>query len=532
MKLHIKLSIFLCCMFLTTTLLFELIFKNYFLSDLKKQMGERALAVAKTISTSPYVLDAFQQENPSLLLQPYSLQVQKETDAEFVVIGNTQEIRYTHPRTDRIGHKMVGGDNTEVFKGKSVISESVGSLGPSLRGKAPIFDKVGNVIGVVSVGFLIKDINSHLSFYEQSWFKFSIIILALGIIASFFISIQVKKALNGFEPEQIAQLYNEQQAILNSIREGIIAINRHGMITIINETAIRILHLANKEAIIGRHIDDVVPNSALTVTALTGDKQLNLETILCRQHVIVNHVPVYNKKGMLVGAVSSFRSKSEINKLTEELTNTRKYAEGLRAQTHEYSNKLYTISGLIQLESYQEALDFIMNESNTTQHLVQFITTKITEPTIAGLLLSKYNQAAEKKIDFQLYEESVLTHISSHIEKNDLLTIIGNLIDNAIDAVSQSENSQKCVAVCIIDSGDEIIIEVIDNGVGIPAHIQKDIFKIGFTTKETTSTRGFGLAIVQNTVHRLHGYINLSSKKGETIFTVIIPKIERGKNDE
>lgn len=149
------------------------------------------------------------------------------------------------------------------------------------------------------------------------------------------------------------------------------------------------------------------------------------------QEVVVNRVPVFNRKQEVIGAVASFRNKSELFRLAEELSQVKRFAEGLRAQTHEYSNKLYVISGLIQLESYQEAVEMISRESDVHQNLIQFIMREIPDPVIGGLLIGKYNRAQELKIQFEIDRESSFRDVPGWIDKDLLVTIIGNLADNA-----------------------------------------------------------------------------------------------------
>ena len=164
-------------------------------------------------------------------------------------------------------------------------------------------------------------------------------------------------------------MYTEKQAILQTIREGIIAVNRDGIITMVNRYALQLLQLPLSAKITGRHIEDVIPNTRLNEVVRTGQAEFDHEMLIGDHDVIVNRVPIVSRKHGVTGAVSSFRSKSELYRLAEELSQVKRFAEALRAQTHEFSNKLYVISGLIQLESYQEAVDLISKESDVHQKL-------------------------------------------------------------------------------------------------------------------------------------------------------------------
>ncbi|MBO9128793.1 sensor histidine kinase [Bacillus sp. 165] len=522
MRLHYKLIILICSLLIVVIVLFELIFQSMLQNNLKHEMGVRALAVAQTISNMPEIKEAFYTANPSQIIQPITEEIRKKTKAEFIVVGNRDEIRYSHPITERIGKKMVGGDNALVFQGKEIVSESIGSLGRSLRGKAPVFDGKGEVIGVVSVGFLTEDIEKKIEHYRQKLLYITVFIILGGIGGALLIAYSVKKAIFGLEPREIAHLYQEKQAILESIHEGIIAINQKGIVTMANAASLKLLGVSNAE---GKHLVDILPRSRLLNVVETGHAEFDQESIIGDNVVVVNRIPIYNNQNQISGAVASFRNKSELKRLTEELSHIKKYAEGLRAQTHEYSNKLHTISGLIQLESYQEVIDFITKESDVTQNLMHFIMKKIPDPIVGGLLLGKFSRANELKVELEIEEDSTFADIPSSINRDSLVTIIGNLIDNAMEAVIGNKSGQKKVKVFLTDLGEDLIIEVEDTGKGIDKEYEEHIFEIGFTTKKDSKNSGFGLALVQQAVTQMQGYIIFSENEyGGTTFTVAIPK--------
>lgn len=526
MKLQSKLILIICSLILFVTLFLELLFQHMLSVTLKEQIGLRALGVAEAVASSPTVKNAFKEAEPSKMIQPYAEEVRRKTGAEFVVVGNTEGIRYSHPIPERIGKKMVGGDNDAALSGKAVVSEAVGSLGPSIRGKAPIFDDDGNVIGLVSVGFLIEDIHAITWPYQWRVLMTGIVALTLGAIGSIAIARGVKKAIHGLEPKQIGLLYQEKQAILEAIREGIVAINADGMITMVNPTAMSILNVPEKE-MIGKHIFDIVPNSKLLEIIKTGKAEYDDEMLVGEQIVITNRIPIVDKSGVVIGAVSTFRNKSELYQLTQELAQVKSYAEALRAQTHEFSNKLYLISGLIQLEQYDEALELITKESNVQQNFIRFIMTEIPDPIIGGLLIGKFNRANELKITFDIHRESSFKDVPKKINRDSLVTIIGNVIDNAMESVLQNHQKERRVTVFLTDLGEDLIIEVEDTGPGIPKEICEKIFDRGFSTKAATG-RGYGLDLVKKALGTLNGYLTFDTfPEGGTIFTIVIPKYKK-----
>jgi two-component system, CitB family, sensor kinase len=524
MRLHTKLMLGIFILIILIGGIFEITFKNIMESNLKHEKGTKALSVAQSISNMPEIQKAFSSSDPAAIIQPLAEKIRKQVGAEFIVIGNRNEIRYSHPDPNRIGQKMVGGDNARVFKGESVISESIGTLGPSLRGKAPIIS-AGKIIGVVSVGYLQTDIEKEVAKIRSKIFITTMIILLGGLLAALLISLNIKRAIFGLEPKEIAWMYQEKHAILESIHEGIIAIDTDGRITVVNETAYKILSVPSDVLLRGRRIDDVLKNTHLYEVVRTGQAEYDRELTISDEVFLVNRIPIFNKKEEVIGAVASFRNKSELSNLMQELSHVKAYAEGLRAQTHEYSNRLYTLLGLIQLGSYKEAIDFISKEVDVTQGFISFLMKEIPDPIIAGFILGKASLSSELKINFTIDRESSFSDVPEEISRDALVTIIGNLVNNAFEAVRENEKEQKKVSLFLTDLGKDLIIEIEDNGKGIDTSMGEQIFQAGFSTKSRHSNAGIGLSLVKESIRVLGGNITFSTQEGEgTIFTVAIPK--------
>lgn len=518
------------------TLLFVIIialtfsFERMLVNTLQKNVGASALKIAKTVALMDVIRDAFDEENPAAIIQPIVEKVRMETDAEFIVVGNREGIRYAHPLPDRIGKEMVGGDNGPVLNGESIISEAVGSMGPSLRGKTPIYDEHNQIIGIVSVGILLEDIHESAATYRNAMILFAAIALMIGCGGAIAIANGVKRSIHGLEPKEIGLLYQEKRAILETIHEGIIAINTEGIITLANQTAIKLIDpLEREEEIAGKPIRDVIPESRLQEVIQSGEAQFDQELVINGSMVVANRLPIFDRQHQVVGAVSSFRNKSELLRLTEELTQVKRYTEALRSQTHEYSNKLYTIYGLIQLESYQEAMDIITHETDVHQNLIHFLLREIPDPMLGGILIGKFNRANELKVSLEIDKRSSFKDIPGDIGRNHLVTIIGNLLDNALEAVLAADRDHREVKAYLSDAGDDLLIEIEDNGVGIAENDARHLFEVGFSTKGENN-RGFGLANVNQAVKQVRGTISFQSRSPEgTVFTVKIPK---GKGKE
>ncbi|KIL35948.1 histidine kinase [Cohnella kolymensis] len=523
MKLQTKLILLMCTLTFILLVAVSVTFQEMWSTSYKNQIGSKALNLAKTVASIPELKSAFHDPNPAATIQPMVDEIRKQTDAEFIVVGNRDGIRYSHPIASRIGQSMVGGDNGPVFLGQSIVSQATGTLGLSLRGKTPIFNERHEVIGVVSVGFLIEDINKQAYQFRNTIIAIALVALLLGAAGAAIIANNVKRSIMGLEPEDIGRLYQEQEAVLESIHEGIITVDKKGVITLVNQNALSILGTEDKSEIIGRPISELVPYMTPPEAIQKGLAEFDSELVVGGNVVVVNRLPVKDRNGTVIGAVSSFRNKSELYLLTQQLSQLKQYADGLRAQTHEYSNKLHTISGLIQLESYREAIDFITRESDTQSDLLKLITKEIPDPIIGGLLIGKINRARELKIRLNIDEGSTFKDVPPSIDRNQLVTILGNLLDNAMEAVLANDKD-KHVNILLTDLGQDLIVEIEDNGPGIPAEWWDRIFEVGFSTKNGEK-RGLGLALVSRAVEQLGGLIeHHPGQTAGTRFFVAIPK--------
>lgn len=491
---------------------------------IEQQLGIRALSIAKTTAERPDVRAGFELENPTEALQPIAEAVRMQTGAEYVVIGNREGIRYAHPVVDRIGKKMVGDDNERaLLLGESYISEATGSLGPALRGKAPIFDEQGEIIGVVSVGYLNEDISSMFFQYVDNISYIVLLAIALGIIGSSVLARNIKKELFNLEPAEIANLFTERNALIESVREGIIMVDAKGIITTVNPAAYDTLSIPGQTELIGRTIQEVLPNTLLPKVLETGERHLDRPMEIHGKKVIVNRVPILSDD-QIIGAVSTFRLKSEIDQLSMELSQVKRYTEALRAQTHEYNNFLYTISGLIQLQSYDEALSLIHDETAEHQSLIQFVTKRLQDPFLGGIVIGFFNRAKELKVRFLLDEDSNLKELPGHLEKTHFVSIIGNLMTNAFEAIESLPEEKRIVRLFILDNGEEILFEVEDSGNGIADEVLSYLFQKKVSTKDVED-RGYGLMKVAENVEDLSGSITLEKGDlGGALFIISIPK--------
>jgi len=493
---------------------------------LEDQIGKRALQVSRTVAQIPLVKQRIVKEHPEGYLQSLAEQIRREVGAEFIVIGNRDGIRFSHPITDRLGKKMVGGDNAPALeRGESYVSRAVGTLGPSIRGKVPIFAEDGSIIGVVSVGYLQENVRGIIYDQQLKVGALEGVLVVFGILGAVSISNRFKRAIFGLEPEQIARLLTERETIIDSIREGIVAIDREAKVTVVNRQAIEILGKDSEAQVIGQPIRNVLPGAKLSRILSGGEQRHDQELEVNDAIMLINTVPML-EKGEITGAVASFRRRDELDILAKQFSQVKEYSEMLRAQTHEYSNKLHTIAGLIQTDHNREALDLICQETAGYQGLIAFLAKAVPYPVLAAFIIGKYNHAQELRIDFEIDPDSQLKDVPSELSREKLVTILGNLIDNAFDAALQGGNQTK-VKLSMTDVGNDLVFEIEDSGTGIPTERSEQIFKRGFTTKQ--NDRGQGLYLVEKALKDLGGQITLgNSDLGGALFSVFIPK--RGKN--
>ena len=491
-------------------------------SILEEYIGRNALNVSKTVSLTTVVHEGLKNKN-STQIQLYAESVRKATGARFVVVGDHEGRRYSHPVPERIGKLMVGGDNPRALeRGEAYVSKAVGTLGPSMRGKVPIFANSGKVIGVVSVGYLQETVESVTEGYLQRVLLWVFGLFLFGGIGTWLIARNVKQSIFGLEPVEIARLFRERNAILDSIREGVVAINDKGQVTMLDHEAAKILKIP-PESGIGTSIESILPQTRMLEVLKSGEEQFDQEMIIGGIEVIVNRVPIW-QNGRVAGVVSSFRRKDEIDRMAQELTQIQEYSEVLRTQTHEYSNKLHTLAGLIQLGSHQEALDLIGRETSGYQELLGTLAETVPEPLLSAIILGKYNRAQELRINFQLDPESRMIDIPKKINREKIVTILGNLLENALEAAQENTSGKRTVLLSMTDFGNDLIFEVEDSGPGIEDESVDLSLQHGFTTKSGTG-RGIGLSLVHENLKYLGGHLTVvHSSLGGMRFTIYIPK--------
>lgn len=523
MKLQTKLTILIIIVVFISISIIIFFVASWMTKNIKSTSKTNVMNVAEMVANSREVIDALGKKDPDKIIGPYiENQLKSLDEIEYIIVVDNEGMRYSHPNANMIGQKFVGGDESRVVKeGDVYISEAIGTLGRSLRAFVPIYNGEKNKeIGFVCVGMLTKSIEQSEHMAILYIILISIGSLAVGIVGAFILSNNIKNTLLGLEPEEITNLYNEKIGILDAIYEGLIAIDNNGNITLVNDSALNILHYENeidKSSIIGRNIDEIFPTTNLVKVLDEGKCKFEEEQKINNTVIMTNKIPIKDRD-KVIGAIATFRDKTEVTRLAEELTGVKKMAWSLRAQNHEFMNKLHTISGLIQLEEYDEALQFISNVAKNRNNISSILTKKIKDPSLSAILFSKYNKAEENRIKFNIDESSKISKLPKFMDSEDMVSIVGNLIENSLDAVDNDGSGE--VYIKIIQYSELIEIKISDNGPGIKDEYMDKIYEQGFTTKE--GQRGHGMYIVKQIIDRANGKIELKVNNGVN-WNIVIP---------
>ena len=486
-------------------------------NQLDRESGKQSLAIARSVSQIPEVRAAFTTPHPERIINPIAERIRIRTDAAFVVVANERGIRYSHPDPAKIG-EMISTDPSEVLSGREYVGVQTGTLGRSVRAKVPIRDKRGGVIGLVSVGILEDAVGAQLRNDLPVLLIPPLIGLGLGVLGSILLARRIKRQTFGLEPSEISTLLEQREAVLHGIREGMVATDPAGRVILVNDEAKRLLDL--DDSVVGSPFADVLPPGHVR-DVVDGSVDGPDQVVLVNDRVLVaNRMPV-TVRGRNVGAVVTLRDRTELEVLLRELNDVRSLADALRAQEHEFSHRLHVIAGLLELGRYDDAAGYISKSSLVHQELVASVIESVGEPTLAALLLGKAAVASERGIELRVTEDSRLPE--GYGDPRDLVTVVGNLVDNALDSVASVGGGS--ISVTLRDEPEGVIVQVRDSGPGVEPEFVDEIFRDGFTTKVANGTgrRGLGLALVSQTVRRREGgYVTVENDSG-ALFTAFLP---------
>jgi two-component system CitB family sensor kinase len=482
---------------------------------LDQQYEQRALGIATTVAQLPEIRSALPDRDPHRAIQALAEQVRRRTGASYVVVVDRTGLRYSHTNPALIGQRVE--EPVVALDGHGHTGIDNGSLGRSANGKAPVFGAGGAAIGEVSVGIPETAVAGRLHQELVAIGLYSALALGIGVAASWLLAHRIKRATFGLEVSEVASLLQEREAMLHGIREGVIGFDARGRVSVINAEAQRLLRLG--PAVTGRPVEQLVPAGRLRdllTGAVSGSDGVALTDDFL---LVVNRMPVV-LGGRDVGAVVTVRDRTEMEALIRELRSVNGLTAALRAQEHEYANRLHVMAGLLELGEDREAARYLAEISENSLARSEDLRSRVAPPMVAALLTAKITIAAEQGVRLTVAAGSRLDEPAG--EPQTLLTVIGNLVDNAIEALAGRPEPREITVH--LDDRDGVRIVVEDTGPGIPAAELDEIFRDGWSTKTARGgmRRGLGLALVHRIVRRAGGTVEVSAGPGAR-FEVRLP---------
>ena len=496
--------------------------------QLNEQYEHRALAVAQSLASQPALQQAVTAGDPGGVgphgaVQGMAMAAMHSTAAAFVVVTNARGIRLSHRNPELIGTPVWYHDpeppSSEPFRtGQVWMGIQHGTLGVEATGKAPMFSH-GKLIGQVGVGFLTTTVAGQLAKTLPGLAAFFLAVLAVGVLAALGLSRRLKRQTFGLELGEIAALLQEREAMLHGIREGLLGYDQNERIVLANDFAQHLLGLPPD--FVGRPLRELLPPGRLA-DVVTGEVDGSDLLVLQGERVLVaNRMPIRHEHRHHLGWVVTFQDRTESESLKRELDDAIGLTETLRAQSHEFANRLHTLVGLVELGRYSEAIQFVTDVSASRTELTDRLQAVIGEPKLAALILAKVSLADERDVTLSVMDDS---RVGSGIsDVSEVLTVVGNLVDNAIDAAAQAPGP-RWVELTIVAVEQDLLVRVRDSGSGVPHDMRDAIFMDGVTTKSsvTGARRGLGLALVRRVVESRGGMISLGHDQG-AVFTAVLP---------
>ncbi|MGW6454862.1 sensor histidine kinase [Streptomyces sp. NPDC055078] len=481
----------------------------------------QSTATATAVARSPSVIAAARTERPTDALQPYAEGLRQDAGVTFITIMAPDGTRWTHPEPDRIGGKYLG-HTEQALAGRIHSERYAGTLGSSIRTVVPVYDN-GRITGLVSAGITVQRISEQVRGQVAALLAVAGAALALGGLGTYVINARLRRHTHGMNAAELSRLHDYHEAALHAVREGLVMLDGRRRIALFNDGARELLGLG--EDAVGRPVAELGLPAPLTEALLASGPRVDEVHLTADRVVVVNTSPVVG--GEQRGTVVTLRDHTELQALSGELDSERGFTQALRSQAHEAANRLHTVVSLIELGRTDEAVDFATAELELAQVLTDRVVGAVGEPVLAALLLGKTAQANERGVELVLAPDSRIDDgvLPPSLPARDVVTILGNLIDNAVEAASEAASARPArarVTVAARADDGELLIRVYDTGEGVDPASADDVFHRGWSTHG--SGRGLGLALVRQTVHRVGGTVTLAhGPDGGAEFTVRLP---------
>ncbi|MBQ0828111.1 sensor histidine kinase [Streptomyces tagetis] len=478
--------------------------------------GRQARSVALTIADSPSVTEAIGTPDPTARLQPYAVRVMRDARVDFVTIMNPDGIRWTHPDPLQIGHSFQGHIE-RAQHGETFTETYTGTLGPSVRAVTPVLDGE-RVVGLVSAGIRVEEISKQVQEQVAALLLVAGGALLLGAVGTYVINARLRRHTHGMNADELSRMHDYHQAALHAVREGLLMLDGRYRVALINDGGRELLGLDGD--VVGTPVASLGLPAPLTGALLASEPRMDEVHLAADRVLVVNTSPVSG--GERRGTVVTLRDVTELRSLMGELDSERGFTQALRSQAHEAANRLHTVVSLIELGRAQEAVEFATAELELAQALTDQVVAAVGEPVLAALLLGKTAQANERGVELVVSRENRLDDglLPPSLPARDLVTILGNLIDNAVDAAQRGTPSRVTVAAYTahadtVGAAPELVLRVSDTGEGVdPAHADR-VFERGFSTKPAgPGGRGLGLALARQAVRRHGGTLTVTRAEG------------------
>lgn len=487
---------------------------------LTDQYGRRALAIAKSVAADPVVVANAAAKIPAGPLEERVLAVAKANEALFVVITDDKGIRLAHPTLSEIG-KPVSTPADRALAGEDEVSAvQSGTLGLSVRSKTPIWTADHRrVVGEVSVGFEVGDPTGDFNRLLAITLVFAGGALLLGAGASALLNRRLRRVTHGLEPHELTELLYEREAVLHGIGEGVLAVDEANRVSVRNDEAERLL---GTELPIGAAMAELELSPRVHKAVAEGRPVDNLLAVAGNRVLVINSRAVRLDERD-IGTVLTFRDRTDLDTLTRELDGIRVLSDGLRAQRHEFANRLHTLYGLLQLGHHAEAVEYLQTLTDSSSARPSELGDAVADPYLQALLVAKTEQAQEKGLTLALADDTwVPATVTDPIAAN---TVIGNLVDNALHAARMGPRRPATVEISLLAEGGTLHLSVVDSGPGVPEDLRRTLFDEGVSTKIAPG-HGLGLALARQAARARGGDVWLAGAgDGETgaLFVAKLP---------
>ncbi|MCG5254337.1 ATP-binding protein [Brevibacillus agri] len=476
----------------------------------ENQLGQRLMTIARTVAQIPLVQESIQEPDGWRQINPTAHKLRVVNDVTYIVVLNMERVRYSDPLDERIGTVFEDAAVEEAYSEHSYLQKVKGDMGTALRAYVPIMDEQHQQVGVVLVGRVMPGTWEVMKSERGNIALTLILSLLVGVWGSYLLARHIKKQMLDLEPEQIARILVERTATFHAMHEGVIAIDNREHITIFNDRAKQIFGIEGD--VLGKSIRSVLPDTRLPEVLELRQNFTNTELHVGNALLWSNRFLV-KVEDKIVGALAIFQDRTEVARMAEELTGVKEFVGALRVQNHEHMNKLHTIAGLLQLNQYDKALAYLFEINEEQEELTSFLTTRIMDENLSGLLIGKVSRGKELGIRVVIDRMSHLEKFPPYMDHHNFVLILGNLIENAFDSLEQCERADKDITISIEQDEEVCSILVEDNGIGMDEETREKMLERGFSTK-SRANRGLGLHLVHQLVRKGRGELVCHSRPG------------------